>query len=94
DTPFSLKAWSAEQGYGFPLLSDFWPHGEVARAYGVFDEKSGMAVRGTFLVDVAGVVRYAEVNGADAAERERVEDQQDVLRPAERRERHPLPVLV
>ncbi|MDQ2585825.1 peroxiredoxin [Saccharothrix yanglingensis] len=63
DTPFSLKAWSAEQGYGFPLLSDFWPHGEVARAYGVFDEKSGMAVRGTFLVDVAGVVRYAEVNG-------------------------------
>ncbi|GAA1301369.1 peroxiredoxin [Saccharothrix xinjiangensis] len=63
DTPFSLKAWAKEQGYQFPLLSDFWPHGSVARSYGVFNEKSGMANRGTFLVDRSGVVRYAEVNG-------------------------------
>lgn len=62
DTPFSLKAWADQQGYTFPLLSDFWPHGSVSRAYGVFDEKSGMANRGTFLVDLAGVVRYARVN--------------------------------
>ena len=57
------KIWSAEQGYTFPLLSDFWPHGEVARAYGVFNEKIGAANRGTFLVDRVGVIRFAAVNG-------------------------------
>jgi peroxiredoxin len=62
DTPFSLKAWAEQQGYTFPLLSDFWPHGEVAKAYGVFNETAGMAVRGTFLIDKSGVVRFAEVN--------------------------------
>ncbi|MFD1150478.1 peroxiredoxin [Saccharothrix hoggarensis] len=67
DTSFSLKAWAREEGYRFPLLSDFWPHGEVARAYGVFNEKSGMATRGTFLVDTSGVVRFAEVNGPGEA---------------------------
>ncbi|MEU4739601.1 peroxiredoxin [Actinosynnema sp. NPDC023658] len=62
DTPFSLKAWAAQEGYQFPLLSDFWPHGEVAQAYGVFNDQAGLANRGTFLVDTSGVVRYAEVN--------------------------------
>lgn len=62
DTPFSLKAWAKEQNYQFPLLSDFWPHGEVAKTYGVFNDKAGLANRGTFLVDQAGVVRFAEVN--------------------------------
>ena len=62
DTPFSLKAWAEQQGYQFPLLSDFWPHGEVAKAYGVFNEDAGLAVRGTFLIDTEGVVRFAEVN--------------------------------
>ncbi len=63
DTPYSLKAWAKEQGYDFPLLSDFWPHGEVAKTYDVFLEAAGLAVRGTFLVDKSGVVRFAEVNG-------------------------------
>jgi peroxiredoxin len=67
DTPFSLKAWAEQEGYQFPLLSDFWPHGEVARAYGVFNEQAGLAVRGTFLVDKAGVVRFAEVNAPGEA---------------------------
>jgi mycoredoxin-dependent peroxiredoxin len=62
DTPFSLKAWAEQQGYQFPLLSDFWPHGEVAKAYGVFVEKAGLSTRGTFLIDTEGVVRFAEVN--------------------------------
>ncbi|MGH3517389.1 MAG: peroxiredoxin [Haloechinothrix sp.] len=62
DTPFSLKAWAEQQGYQFPLLSDFWPHGEVAKAYGVFNEGAGLATRGTFLIDTEGVVRFAEVN--------------------------------
>jgi peroxiredoxin (alkyl hydroperoxide reductase subunit C) len=63
DHPFALKAWADAEGYTFPLLSDFWPHGEVAKAYGVFLEDRGMAVRGTFLVDKSGVVQFAEVNG-------------------------------
>lgn len=62
DTPFSLKAWADQEGYQFPLLSDFWPHGEVAKKYGVFNEGAGLAVRGTFLIDTEGVVRFAEVN--------------------------------
>ncbi|MFO7193155.1 MULTISPECIES: peroxiredoxin [Thermocrispum] len=60
DTPFALKAWADQQGFQFPLLSDFWPHGEVAKKYGVFNADSGMAVRGTFLIDTDGVVRFAE----------------------------------
>ena len=63
DSPFALKAWANQEGFRFPLLSDFWPHGAVAQAYGVFNETAGMALRGTFLVDVSGVVRFAEVNG-------------------------------
>jgi mycoredoxin-dependent peroxiredoxin len=45
DSPFALKSHAQSQRYEFPLLSDFWPHGEVARAYGVFNEISGMANR-------------------------------------------------
>ena len=62
DPTFSLKAWATAENLTFPLLSDFWPHGEVAKAYGVFNEGAGMAVRGTFLVDKEGVIRFAEVN--------------------------------
>ncbi|MGW5052418.1 peroxiredoxin [Actinokineospora sp. NPDC004072] len=67
DTPFSLKAWADQQGYTFPLLSDFWPHGEVAKTYGVFHEDAGLALRGTFLIDKTGTVRYAEVNAPGEA---------------------------
>jgi mycoredoxin-dependent peroxiredoxin len=54
--------WAQEQGYSFPLLADFWPHGAVASAYGVFDEKLGLAVRGTFIIDKQGKVAYKVVN--------------------------------
>jgi peroxiredoxin len=63
DTVFALKAWATQENYTFPLLSDFWPHGAVAQSYGVFNDAAGMALRGTFLVDTEGVVRFAEVNG-------------------------------
>ena len=63
DHPFALKAWADAEGYDFPLLADFWPHGGVAQEYGVFNDGAGMAVRGTFLVDTDGIVRFAEVNG-------------------------------
>ncbi|MCA5894952.1 peroxiredoxin [Isoptericola sp. NEAU-Y5] len=62
DAVFSLKAWQEQEGFGFDLLSDFWPHGEVARAFGAFDESSGHALRGSFLLDGDGIVRWAVVN--------------------------------
>ncbi|WP_433464816.1 peroxiredoxin [Spirillospora sp. CA-128828] len=67
DHMFSLKAWSNDEGYRFPLLSDFWPHGAVAKDYGVFNADRGMAVRGTFLVDKSGTLRFTEVNAPGEA---------------------------
>ncbi len=54
--------WAAEQGYTFPMLADFWPHGEVAKAYGVFLDDVGVALRGTFIVDKQGNVAHRVVN--------------------------------
>ena len=48
--------------FQFGLLSDFWPHGDVARRYGVFDTERGIATRGTFIIDKDGVVRWKVVN--------------------------------
>jgi mycoredoxin-dependent peroxiredoxin len=62
DSPYAHKVWADREGYEFPLLADFWPHGAVAQAYGVFDDERGFANRGTFLVDRSGVVRFAELN--------------------------------
>ena len=62
DPVFSLKAFREKEGFDFPLLSDFWPHGATAQAYGAFNEKAGMALRATFLVDADGRVAFAEVN--------------------------------
>jgi peroxiredoxin len=63
DALYSLRAYADGEGFGFPLLADHWPHGEVARAFGVFDKDRGCAVRGTFLIDPSGVVRWSVVNG-------------------------------
>lgn len=57
------KRWADEQGYTFPLLADFWPHGAVASAYGVFNADIGLALRGTFILDKQGVVVYKVLNG-------------------------------
>jgi peroxiredoxin len=67
DPMHAQRAWAEAEKYDFPLLSDFWPHGEVARAYGVFSETTGAAVRGTFLIDRAGVLRWSVVNGPGEA---------------------------
>lgn len=67
DHAFALKAWADAEGYEFPLLADFWPHGKIAQDYGVFNAKAGFALRGTFLVDKTGTVRFAEVNGPGEA---------------------------
>ena len=62
DSTFTHKAWADAQNFGFELLSDFWPHGAVAKAYGVFQEDLGIATRGTFVIDKAGVLRWKVVN--------------------------------
>ncbi len=62
DSGYALRAWSDAEQFGFSLLSDFWPHGGVARSYGIFDEKLGIATRGTFIIDKDGVVRWKIVN--------------------------------
>lgn len=62
DSGYALRTWSDTEQFGFSLLSDFWPHGGVARSYGVFDENLGIATRGTFIIDKDGVVRWKVVN--------------------------------
>lgn len=58
DHKFALRAYAAEQGIGFDLLADFWPHGAVARAFGCFDDVQGRALRSTFLVSGGRVVHH------------------------------------
>jgi peroxiredoxin len=63
DSIHTLRVFAEQESLEYPLLSDFWPHGEASRAYGVFDEDKGCAVRGTFVIDKEGVVRWTVVNG-------------------------------
>ncbi|MFF9483852.1 peroxiredoxin [Streptomyces sp. NPDC014676] len=62
DSIHTLRVFAEQEGLEYPLLSDFWPHGDVSRAYGVLDEDKGCAVRGTFIIDKEGVVRWTVVN--------------------------------
>jgi peroxiredoxin len=72
DPPAARQAWKEHLGLTYTLASDFWPHGEAARAYGVFDESSGAPVRGTFLIDRDGIVVWSLVNDADTRRAELV----------------------
>ncbi len=62
DHMFSQRAWADREGYFFPLLSDYWPHGAVAQSFGVFHETAGAALRGTFLIDRDGVIQWSLIN--------------------------------
>lgn len=62
DSIFTQRSFAESQGYEFPVLSDFWPHGAVSRLYGVFKEDRGCAIRGTFIVDKSGILRWQVVN--------------------------------
>ncbi len=62
DHMFSLRAFAKQESLPFPLLSDFWPHGEVSSAYGVFNERLGCPGRATFVIDRAGVLRWQVEN--------------------------------
>jgi len=62
DPVASLAVFAEQNGFDYPLLSDFWPHGAVAQEYGVFSPERGFAVRGTFIIDKEGVVRWRVIN--------------------------------
>ena len=62
DPKFTLRAFADSDGLNFPLLSDFWPHGEVCRAYDVFDERSGAPRRSSYVVDKQGLLRWSVHN--------------------------------
>jgi len=67
DPVSALRVFAEKEELNFPLLSDFWPHGEVSRRYGVFLEDRGFATRGSFLIDRSAIVRWNVVNSpADA----------------------------
>jgi len=74
DSVYAHKVWANEEGFTFPLLADFWPHGAVAQTYGCFDEVSGRATRGSFIIDKAGVLRWQVVHAIPDAR-----DQADYL---------------
>ena len=63
DSMFTQKVFAEQEGYKFPVLADFWPHGEVAKAFGIFKDDLGCALRGTFIIDKEGIVRWSVVNG-------------------------------
>ena len=67
DGPPSLRVFSEQEGLTHPMLSDFWPHGTVSRAYGAFLEEKGFATRASFVIDKDGIVRWAVVNGPGEA---------------------------
>jgi peroxiredoxin len=58
DSVPALRVFAEQENFSHPLLSDFWPHGAVASAYGVFNETLGAAERGTFIIDKQGIVRW------------------------------------
>ncbi|MGH3546397.1 MAG: peroxiredoxin [Mycobacteriales bacterium] len=64
DSVFAHRVWAEQEGFDFALLSDFWPHGQIAREYGVFDDHKGVARRGTFAIDTSGALRFSAVNEA------------------------------
>ena len=56
DSKYTLAAWSNAREVTFDLGSDFWPHGEVSRSYGVFDADHGVAERGVFVISRTGTI--------------------------------------
>lgn len=77
DSKFALRAWREQEGYGFDLLADFWPHGAVASAYDAFLPERGHAARASFVIDRTGVIRAAF--GAAPGESRPIEAYRDAL---------------
>ena len=71
--PPTNRAWAEQQGFEFPILADYWPHGAVAQAYGCFNEMVGAAQRATFVLDEDGVVRDIITSDSPGSPREYIE---------------------
>ncbi|WP_223690480.1 peroxiredoxin [Leifsonia poae] len=67
DSKFTLRAWAEQEGYDFTLLADFWPHGEIAKEYGVFLPEKGFANRATFVIDESGIIRASFITAPGEA---------------------------
>ena len=63
DAMFTLRAFAEAEDLPFDLLSDHWPHGAIAREYGVFDDEAGCALRGSFLLDGSSTITWQVLNG-------------------------------
>ncbi len=63
DAMFSLRAFAEAEDLPFDLLSDHWPHGAIARRYGIFDEQAGCSLRGSFVLDADGRITWQVVQG-------------------------------
>ncbi len=79
DPSAARQAWKKDLGAEYTFASDFWPHGAVAKAYGVFNEANGAPHRGTFLIDKEGNVIWSLVNMEDKRRTEMVPQSLDTL---------------
>ncbi|GAA3585519.1 peroxiredoxin [Klugiella xanthotipulae] len=67
DSKHTLRAWADDQGFDFSLLADFWPHGQLAKEYGVFLEDKGFANRATFIIDSEGIIQASFITAPGEA---------------------------
>jgi alkyl hydroperoxide reductase subunit AhpC len=84
DTVYTLKAWADSLGgVQYPLCSDFWPHGKVTQAYGVFNEEIGRPERAILVVDEQGICRYIDVHQLrEVPDEEEIADEVNKLDPS------------
>jgi alkyl hydroperoxide reductase subunit AhpC len=84
DTVYTLKAWADSLGgVQYPLCSDFWPHGKVSQAYGVFNEEIGRPERAIIVVDEQGTCRYIDVHQLrEVPDEEEIADEVNKLDPS------------
>jgi peroxiredoxin len=79
DPSAARQAWREELGAEYTFASDFWPHGVAAKAYGVFNERTGAPHRGTFLIDRGGTVIWSLVKERDEQRTEMVPESLEAL---------------
>ena len=84
DPSAARQAWRDEIGATFTFASDFWSHGAVAKAYGIFNDANGAPLRGTFLIDKDGTVIWSLVKGLGEKRDEMVPESLGALEDATR----------
>jgi peroxiredoxin len=65
DPMYAMRQFADTDRLNFPVLSDFWPHGEVTKAYDVFNDRTGAPLRSSYIIDKSGMLRWA-VHNANA----------------------------